>query len=67
MLCSAARFLGFTGVSKELGEAITSAVRIAPRLVRFSTHATRWNFGEAECSRGRFLVMVGCGEERSRV
>lgn len=51
-------FFDFTGVSRELGVVITSAVRMAPRLVRFSVHATRWNFGEAECSRGRFLVMV---------
>jgi len=31
----------FTGVLRELGVVMTSAVRTAPRLVRFSPHATR--------------------------
>ena len=31
---------------------------MVPRLVRFSDHATRWNFGEVECSSTRFLDIV---------
>ena len=57
------RFFGFTGVSGVPG-VVTSAARTTPRLVRF-VHATRWNFGELECSRTHFLVMVT--REDSRV
>jgi len=55
--CNVVCFLRLIGVSRELG-AMTSAAATAPRLVRFSVHATRWNFGEVECSRVRFLDMI---------
>jgi len=50
-------FLGFTGISSEPG-VMTSAATATPRLFRFPVHVTRWNSGEAECSRTRFLDMV---------
>ena len=62
MFCNTVCLFGFTGVARGLGVVIVSAVRIGPRLVRFSAHATRWNFGEVECSRIRFLDMVGTSE-----
>jgi hypothetical protein len=65
MLWKAVCFLDFAGVSRELG-VITSAVKMAPRLVFFSAHATRWNFGEVECSRARFLDMAKVVKGRSR-
>ena len=59
------RFLGFTGVAGESG-VVSSVARIAPRLVCF-VHVTRWNFGEAECSHARFLVMVTREDSRLQV
>ena len=52
--CDMAGLFGFTGVAVEPG-VISLAVRTGPRRVRFSAHATRWTFGETECSRTRFL------------
>ena len=54
------------GVSRDFG-VMTSAVRIAPRLVCFSAHATWWNFGEVECFRLRFLDVVTREDIRIRV
>ena len=62
MYCNAVCLFGFTGVSRGLCVMLASAVRIGPRLVRFSAHFTRWNCGEVECSRIRFLDMVGMSE-----
>ena len=66
VFCSVVCLLGFTGVAGELG-VMTSAVRIAPCLVRFSVHATWWNFGEVECSRVHFLDMAAREDDRVRV
>jgi hypothetical protein len=57
MFCGVACLFGFTGVFWGPG-ATVSAAKTAPRLVRFSVHATRWTVGEVECSRARFLGMV---------
>ena len=65
MFCNAVCFFGFTGVVGEFG-VVSSVARTAPRLVRF-VHSTRWNFGEAECSRVRFLVMVAREDSRVQV
>lgn len=46
---------GFAGVTGDLALLVISAVKTVPRLVRFSAQVTRRNFGEAECSRVRFL------------
>jgi hypothetical protein len=51
-------FLGLVGVCADPDDpatGMTSAARTAPRLVRFSVHATRWKVGEVVNSRGRFL------------
>jgi hypothetical protein len=53
VFCNAVCLFGFIGVSREPG-VMTSAVWTVPRLVRFSVHATRWYFGEVECSCIRF-------------
>lgn len=65
VFCNAVCFLVFTGVAGEFG-VVSSVARVAPRLVRF-VHVTRWNFGEAECSRVRFLVMVTREDSRVQV
>lgn len=57
VFCNGVFLPNFTGVSRELG-VITSAVRTTPRRVRFLAHVTRWNVGEVECSRARFLDMA---------
>jgi len=56
----------FTGVTGGLGAAVTSAVRTVPRLVRFAAHDTRWNLGEVECSRIRFLAIAESGDGEMR-
>jgi hypothetical protein len=48
-------FLGLVGVCAGPGVVIISAARTLPRLVCLCVHATRWNFGEVENSRGCFL------------
>jgi hypothetical protein len=57
VFCGVVCFLSFTGVPREVG-VTTSVARTAPRLVRFLVHVTRWNCGETECSRTRFLDML---------
>jgi len=55
-------FFAFTGVTGGPDAVVTSAVRTVPRLVRFGAHDTRWNFGEVECSRARFLAIGESGD-----
>ena len=61
--CGTLCFFGFTGVSRDPEVVATSAVRTAPRLVCFAAHATRWNFGEVECSSVRFLAIAEVGKQ----